>query len=89
MQGRPSHDSLKLQVVTIFEEGEPLIDGEPGDLKFIVKSATDPKFVRQKDDLWYQQTISLEEALIGFSRQVRHAIKVRLRQGEPFRFRMH
>ena len=59
-----------LQVITIFEEGEPLIDGEPGDLKFIVKTAEDPKFVRQKDDLWFYQTISLEQALIGFTIQV-------------------
>lgn len=58
------------QVITIFEEGEPLIDGEPGDLKFVVRTAKDPKYVRQKNDLWYYQTISLEQALVGFAFQV-------------------
>ncbi len=62
---------LDLQVITIFEEGEPLIDGEPGDLKFVLKTAVDSKYVRQKDDLWYYQTISLEQALVGFAIQVR------------------
>lgn len=47
-----------------------MIDGEPGDLKFIVRTAQDPKFVRQKDDLWFYQTISLEQALVGFTIQV-------------------
>ena len=58
------------QVISFFEEGEPLIDGEPGDLKFVVKTATHPKFVRQNNDLWYFQTISLEDALVGFSMEV-------------------
>ena len=60
-----SNHTFSRQVITIFEEGEPLIDGEPGDLKFVVKTAKDPKYVRQKNDLWLYQTISLEQALVA------------------------
>jgi len=59
-------------MISFFEEGEPLIDGEPGDLKFVVKTATHSKFVRQNNDLWYFQTISLEDALVGFSMEIEH-----------------
>ena len=60
-----------LQQIVMFEEGEPLIDGEPGDLKFVVTTQPHKSFERKGDDLWYNATISLEDALIGFSREVR------------------
>ena len=60
-----------MQQIAFFEEGEPLIDGEPGDLKFVVKTIPDPKFTRRGDDLWLNATISLEDALVGFSREAR------------------
>lgn len=53
-------------------EGEPHIDGEPGDLKFRVKVHKHPVFERRGDDLYTNVTISLQEALIGFEMQITH-----------------
>jgi hypothetical protein len=30
-----------------FEEGEPMVDGDAGDLKFVVRTAPDARFARQ------------------------------------------
>ena len=54
----------------MFEEGEPQIDGEAGDLKFVVITQPHKRFQRVGDDLRYNATISLMEALVGFSKQV-------------------
>ena len=54
-----------------FEEGEPLLDGEPGDLKFHVKTRPHQDFQRDRSDLKYNLTISLLDALVGFSTEVR------------------
>jgi DnaJ family protein B protein 11 len=59
-------------VIAFFEEGEPMIDGEPGDLKFRVRSAPHAVFTRTGDDLAMNATITLAEALVGFSRTVKH-----------------
>lgn len=59
-----------LQHIVFFEEGEPLIDGEPGDLKFVVSTQPHSRFVRQGNDLWRNVTVSLEDALIGFATEV-------------------
>lgn len=47
-------------------QGEPLIDGEPGDLKFRVVTVRDPAFPyeRRGDDLMMEVEISLVEALV-------------------------
>ena len=47
-----------------------MIDGEAGDLKFVVTSMKHDHFERRGDDLLYNATISLVEALVGFSKQV-------------------
>lgn len=54
-----------------FEEGEPLLDGEPGDLKFHITTRPDARFERDRHDLKYNLTISLMDALVGFSAEVR------------------
>lgn len=59
-----------MQQIVMFEEGEPLIDGEPGDLKFVITTLPHKRFERRGNDLWHNATISLEDALIGFSREV-------------------
>ena len=59
-----------VQQVLVFEEGEPQIDGEAGDLKFVVITQPHKRFERLGDDLRYNATISLVEALVGFSKQV-------------------
>ena len=59
-----------LQEIVFFEEGEPLMDGEPGDLRFVVRTRADPRFQRDGADLRHNLTISLVDALTGFSTEV-------------------
>jgi len=58
--------------ITFFEEGEPLIDGEPGDLIFRIRTLPHPLFTRQGADLHMKQTISLVDALVGFKMEIEH-----------------
>eukprot|EP00199_Chlamydomonas_sp_CCMP681_P002583 CAMPEP_0119106144 /NCGR_PEP_ID=MMETSP1180-20130426/3918_1 /TAXON_ID=3052 ORGANISM="Chlamydomonas cf sp, Strain CCMP681" /NCGR_SAMPLE_ID=MMETSP1180 /ASSEMBLY_ACC=CAM_ASM_000741 /LENGTH=339 /DNA_ID=CAMNT_0007091397 /DNA_START=161 /DNA_END=1180 /DNA_ORIENTATION=- len=60
------------QVITFFEEGEPMIDGEPGDLKFVVRTVPSKRWERRVNDLVINETITLLDALIGFTRTIRH-----------------
>ncbi|CAB1328622.1 unnamed protein product, partial [Coregonus sp. 'balchen'] len=53
-------------------EGEPHIDGEPGDLRFRIKVMKHPVFERRGDDLYTNVTISLVEALVGFEIDITH-----------------
>ena len=59
------------QDITFFEEGEPLIDGEAGDLRFVVRTRPHKVFRRERHDLHANVTISLTDALTGFSTEVR------------------
>ncbi len=61
---------LAAQEIMFFEEGEPLLDGEPGDLKFVVRTRPHARFHRRGDDLAANLTISLVDALTGFSTKV-------------------
>jgi len=58
--------------IVLFEEGEPLIDGEPGDLKFVIKQVPDMRFSRTGNDLRMSFTINLVEALVGFEKEIEH-----------------
>lgn len=60
------------QVIKFFEEGEPMVDGEAGDLHFIVKTLPHATFRREGNDLHMGYTISLLDALTGFSHEVTH-----------------
>ena len=51
--------------ITFFEEGEPLVDGEPGDLVFVVRTVPHPHWERRGHDLFINYTISLVDALTG------------------------
>ena len=53
------------QEVVFFEQGEPMMDGEPGDLKFRLVTRPHPRvpFVRHGDDLAVTVAITLTEAL--------------------------
>ena len=46
-------------------EGEPHIDGEPGDLLFVIRTHAHDRFHRKGDDLYTNVTISLQDALTG------------------------
>ena len=53
-------------------EGEPHIDGEPGDLRVRIKSKAHKVFERRGDDLYTNVTIPLIDALSGFEMSLKH-----------------
>ncbi|XP_011309936.1 dnaJ homolog subfamily B member 11 [Fopius arisanus] len=53
-------------------EGEPHIDGDPGDLIVRIRTQPHPVFERLGDDLYTNITISLQDALIGFTLDIIH-----------------
>jgi len=53
-------------------EGEPHIDGEPGDLRIKIRTMPHSKYERKGDDLYTNITISLQDALTGFAMDVPH-----------------
>ncbi|ULU03704.1 hypothetical protein L3Y34_016885 [Caenorhabditis briggsae] len=53
-------------------EGEPHIEGDPGDLKFKIRIQKHPRFERKGDDLYTNVTISLQDALNGFEMEILH-----------------
>lgn len=53
-------------------EGEPHIDGDPGDLKVRIRTLAHPIFERRGDDLYTNATISLADALTGFTITLKH-----------------
>lgn len=55
-----------------FGEGEPHIDGEPGDLILKIRTAPHQRFERRGDDLYTNVTISLQDALVGFTMEIDH-----------------
>lgn len=57
---------------TFYDKGEPHLDGDPGDLILLVKTFPHPIFKRVGNDLYTDLTISLEEALVGFNRTIKH-----------------
>ncbi|PUZ56646.1 hypothetical protein GQ55_5G343100 [Panicum hallii var. hallii] len=60
------------QEILFYEDGEPKIDGEPGDLKFKIRTARHERFRREGNDLHATATISLLEALVGFKKNFNH-----------------
>ncbi|XP_046470582.1 dnaJ homolog shv [Neodiprion pinetum] len=53
-------------------EGEPHLDGDPGDLIIKIRTQPHPVFERVQDDLYANVTISLQDALIGFTMEIDH-----------------
>ncbi len=53
-------------------EGEPHVDGEPGDLILKIRALPHSIFERKGDDLYTNVTITLQDALIGFSMYIKH-----------------
>lgn len=60
------------QEISFFEHGEPTVDGDPGDLKFVIVTAPDATFERRGSDLHHNVTISLVDALVGFTMEIEH-----------------
>ena len=66
-------------VIRFFEEGDVVVDGDPGDLLFKVKEVDDPghglwsRFTEESAlDLKLKHWITLKEALLGFTHEVEH-----------------
>uniref|UniRef100_A0A182RMA8 J domain-containing protein n=1 Tax=Anopheles funestus TaxID=62324 RepID=A0A182RMA8_ANOFN len=53
-------------------EGEPHMDGDPGDLLLRIKTVPHTRFERRGDDLYTNITISLQDALVGFTLDIVH-----------------
>ncbi|CAJ0581666.1 unnamed protein product, partial [Mesorhabditis spiculigera] len=53
-------------------EGEPHIEGDPGDLRFKINIQKHPRFERKGMDLYTNVTISLQDALNGFELEIDH-----------------
>lgn len=53
-------------------EGEPHIDGDPGDLRVRIKTQPHPVFERRGDDLYTNVTVNLSDALAGFTINLTH-----------------
>ncbi|VVC32994.1 DnaJ domain,Chaperone DnaJ, C-terminal,DnaJ domain, conserved site,HSP40/DnaJ peptide-binding [Cinara cedri] len=60
------------QETKFIAEGEPHIDGDPGDLVFKIKTFPHKIFERRGDDLYTNLTISLQDALVGFKTEIPH-----------------
>eukprot|EP00250_Pteridium_aquilinum_P009141 c18467_g1_i2 orf=273-1313(-) len=58
--------------VILDEEGEPIVDGDPGDLKFKIFTQNHDRFQRDGSNLNTSVTISLLEALVGFEKEISH-----------------
>ncbi|KAL0459748.1 UNVERIFIED_CONTAM: DnaJ protein ERDJ3B [Sesamum latifolium] len=61
-----------LQEVVFYEDGEPIVDGEAGDLKFRIRTAPHDRFRRDGNDLHTTVTITLVQALVGFEKTIKH-----------------
>ncbi|GAB0098545.1 dnaJ homolog subfamily B member 11 [Sergentomyia squamirostris] len=60
------------QETKFIAEGEPHMDGEPGDLILRITTQPHEKFERRDDDLYTNVTISLQDALTGFELEIEH-----------------
>uniref|UniRef100_A0A5B6YYI2 DnaJ protein ERDJ3B n=1 Tax=Davidia involucrata TaxID=16924 RepID=A0A5B6YYI2_DAVIN len=60
------------QEVVFYEDGEPIIDGEAGDLRFRVRTAPHDRFRREGNNLHTTVTITLVQALVGFEKTIKH-----------------
>ncbi|XP_055063959.2 dnaJ homolog subfamily B member 13 [Misgurnus anguillicaudatus] len=56
--------------ITFPKEGDQGPNNIPADIVFVIRQKRHPHFVRQNDDLYYTEHISLEKALTGFSVEV-------------------
>ncbi|XP_076647394.1 dnaJ heat shock protein family member shriveled [Halictus rubicundus] len=60
------------QEIKFTAEGEPHVDGEPGNLILKIRTQPHPVFKRIGDDLFTNVTISMQDALIGFKMDLKH-----------------
>ena len=58
--------------IIIFDKGDDVLDGDPGDLHVIIKVKDHKNFIRKGNDLFINKDISLIEALNGFKIVIEH-----------------
>jgi DnaJ-related protein SCJ1 len=58
------------------EESNEMPEADPGDIVFTVNTANHPIFERRGNDLYTKLTISLVEALTGFTKSINHLDEV-------------
>ena len=58
--------------LTFSEKADEIPDGEAGDVIFVCQEQPHAEFKRKGDDLFIERTISLSEALCGFSMELTH-----------------
>merc|ERR1712176_1641452 len=58
--------------INYYGEGEPMIDGEAGDLMVKLRLQPHAVFERRGNDLYTNLTISLQDALTGFETEITH-----------------
>jgi DnaJ homolog subfamily B member 11 len=59
-------------VITLYQEGEPHADGDPGDLNVVLALVPHKTLKREKLDLKVSVQISLVDALAGFRHEIEH-----------------
>lgn len=59
-------------VITLYQEGEPHADGDPGDLNVVLALVSHGTFKREMSDLKVSVQISLVDALAGFRHEIEH-----------------
>jgi len=78
---RRGSTQLSVEVERGMEDGKEIVferqadqspEVTPGDVKFVIKQQPHPIFTRSGDNLYMKHTLSLEEALLGFSIEVPH-----------------
>ncbi|KXS11886.1 heat shock protein DnaJ family protein [Gonapodya prolifera JEL478] len=60
------------QKIVFEREGDQSPDVTPGDVVFTLKTAEHPVFTRVGDNLYTHETITLQEALVGFRKVLKH-----------------
>lgn len=58
--------------INFSEKADEIPDGEAGDVVFVLQEQSHSEFKRKGDDLYIERTISLTEALCGFSMEMKH-----------------
>lgn len=58
--------------IVFSQQADESPDSTPGDLVFRLVTAPHKRFVRQGDNLHFSLTVSLLEALVGFSKKIKH-----------------
>ena len=59
------------EIITISDKGN-VIGNNKGDIKINIRIKNNSKFIRRGLDLFYTKKVSLKEALVGFSFEIKH-----------------